>query len=171
MRFKFCKDIAWPWQVVWGVCVFNPLLNWSGVASVPYPLRVFLITYVMRSRGISQKSNMWHFQFSNWLKSSLQFAANHTQIKPVVPKLKQLKDSLNNRKQKKCIPFSGCVSQINNPDLRLIPLDRNKYYLFKDQRACHIDINIILIIWLQISENYMPQMYLYYGARGKIFCN
>ncbi len=47
-------------------------------------------------------------QSSIWLKSSLgevHFAQNPTRIGP---KLQQLKDSQNNRKQKKCIPFSGC---------------------------------------------------------------
>ena len=47
-------------------------------------------TIVMQSRGISQKSNMWHFQFSIWLKSSLlevHFVENCTFIGPVVPKL------------------------------------------------------------------------------------
>ena len=45
---------------------------------------------VMRSRGISRRSNMWHFQFSIWLMSSLgevHFAENPTWIGPVVPKL------------------------------------------------------------------------------------
>ncbi len=36
----------------------------------------------------------------------------------------QLKDFQNNRKQKKCIPVSGCI---NAPNFRLIPLDRNTY--------------------------------------------
>ncbi len=73
---------------------------------------------VIRYRGISQKSHKWHFQFSIWLKSSLEevhFADNLTWIGPVVPKLKQLKDSQNNRKQKKCIPFSGCILQSMRP--------------------------------------------------------
>ncbi len=46
--------------------------------------------YVMRSRDISQNSNMWHFQFSIWLKCSfgeVHFAVNSTWISPVVPRL------------------------------------------------------------------------------------
>ena len=46
--------------------------------------------YVMQSRGISWKSNMWHFQFSIWLECSLgevHFAENLAWIRPVVPKL------------------------------------------------------------------------------------
>ncbi len=53
---------------------------------------------MMRPRGISQKSNMLHFQFSIWLKFSLRevhFAEKPTWIRPVVPKL--LKDSQNKR--------------------------------------------------------------------------
>ncbi len=42
------------------------------------------------SWGISQKVDMWHFQFSIWLKCSfggVHFAENPTWIGPVVPKL------------------------------------------------------------------------------------
>ncbi len=94
--------------------------NWSFVLNVrcckAWGHCVILIecTYVIRYRGISRKSNMWHFQFFIWLQSSLgevHFAENPTWIEPVVPKLQQLKDSQNNRKYKKCISFSGCISQ------------------------------------------------------------
>ncbi len=47
-------------------------------------------TNAMRSREISLNSNMWHFQFSIWLKCSfceVHFAENLTWIGPVVPKL------------------------------------------------------------------------------------
>ncbi len=79
-------------------------------------------------RNHSRKSNMWHFQFFISLKSSLgevRFAENPTWIGPVVPKIKHLKDSQNNRKQKKNIPFSGYILTINAPNFWLIPLDRN----------------------------------------------
>ena len=45
---------------------------------------------MMRSREISLKSNLWHFQFSIWLKCSFEeviFAENLAWIGPVVPKL------------------------------------------------------------------------------------
>ena len=65
---------------------------------------IYRQTYVMRSREISLKwvkSNMWHFQFSIWLKCSfgeVHFAENTTWIGPVVPSYEQLRDSQNNRK-------------------------------------------------------------------------
>ncbi len=46
--------------------------------------------YAMRSREISLKSTMWHYQFSVWLKCSfgeVYSAENPTWIGPVVPKL------------------------------------------------------------------------------------
>ncbi len=69
--------------------------------------------YVMWSREISQNSNMWHFQFSIWLKCSfgeVQFAEKPSWIGPVVPKLQAIEGSQNNRKQKKSIPFSDYIS-------------------------------------------------------------
>ncbi len=70
---------------------------------------------VMRSRGISLKSNMWHFQFSIWLKSSLRevhFAekphlnqTSGSKVKAIYWKILKIE------KQKKCIPFSGFISQ------------------------------------------------------------
>ncbi len=55
------------------------LLHWQGKKY-----------YMMWSRGISRKLDMWHFQFSIWLKCSLgevHFAENPTWIGPVVPRL------------------------------------------------------------------------------------
>ena len=52
------------------------------------------------------------FSFLYWLKSSLgevHFDENPTWIGPVVPKLKQSKDSQN--KTKEFTPFSGYISQ------------------------------------------------------------
>ena len=67
--------------------------------------------YVMWSRGISRKSNMWKLQFPTWWNSSLgeaHFAENHTWIEPVVPKLysnwKILKTIENKRN---AIPFQA----------------------------------------------------------------
>ena len=55
----------------------------------------------------------------------VHFAENPTWIGPVVPMLKQLKDSQN---KKKCIPYSSCILQsINAPNFRLIPLDRSQH--------------------------------------------
>ncbi len=62
----------------------------------------------------SRTCDIFSFLISIWLKSSLgevHFPENPTWIGSVVPKFEQLKDSQNNRKQKKCIPFSGCISQ------------------------------------------------------------
>ncbi len=87
--------------------------------------------HVMWSRGIIRKLNVWHLQFSIWLKSSLgevQFAANPTWIGPVVPKLWQLNDSQNNRKQKKMHSFFWQYLTTNAADFRLIPLDCNTYF-------------------------------------------
>ena len=52
----------------------------------------WLTTFVMRSREISLKSNMWHFQFSIWLNLKYSFgevhsAENFTWVRQVVPKL------------------------------------------------------------------------------------
>ena len=79
----------------------------------------------MQSRGISQKSNMWHFPFSIWLKPSLgevHFAENPTWIGPVVPKLQELKDSQNKRNS-----FFWLYLTINAADFRLIPQGRNTF--------------------------------------------
>ena len=48
------------------------------------------LIFVMQSRGISRKLDMWHFQFSIWWACSLgevHFAENPTWIGTVVPKL------------------------------------------------------------------------------------
>ncbi len=59
----------------------------------------------MRSTEISQKSNVWHFQFSIWFKSSLGEVQNPTWIGLVVPKLKQLKDSQNKESKRNASLF------------------------------------------------------------------
>ncbi len=72
------------------------------------------VTIVMWCREISLKLNMWHFQFSIGLESSLgevHFDENLTWIGPVVPNVWQMKDSQHSRKQKIYISFSGCISQ------------------------------------------------------------
>ena len=81
----------------------------------------FFSIHVMQSREISLKSNMWHSQFSSWLKCSFG-KEDRTWIGPVVPKLWAVEGSQNSRKQKKFIPFSGYHVAINVPDFRLIPL-------------------------------------------------
>ncbi len=68
----------------------------------------WILTYVMQSKGINLKSNMWHFQFSNWLKCSfgeVQFVENPTWIRPVVPKLWATEGFSNNRTQKSSVHF------------------------------------------------------------------
>ncbi len=52
----------------------------------------FFPSYVMQSRGISQKLHMWHFQFSIYWTPyynarEVHFAENHTWIGPVVLRL------------------------------------------------------------------------------------
>ena len=86
-------------------------------------------TFVMRSRGISRKLHMWHFQFSTWLKSSLEryiLLITPSESDHRFQSYEQLKDLLNNRKQKKWIPFSGCISQSMLPTW-LILLDHNTF--------------------------------------------
>ena len=53
----------------------------------------------------------------------------------MVPKLSQLKDSQNNRKQMKCIPFSGCVSQSMWSRLQTDPASSQ-----------HIQQNLVILI-------------------------
>ena len=88
-----------------------------------------MLKYVMRSKGISLKSNIWFSVF--YLIEVLIYRGILLKIPPEVDQWfqshKQWKDSQNNRKQKKLIPFSGNLT-INAPNFQLIPLDRNTYY-------------------------------------------
>ncbi len=74
---------------------------------------MFYIWYVMWSREISLRSNMWHFQVSIWLKCSfggVNFAETPPESDQRFQRY-QLKDSQNNKKQKKLIPFSSYISR------------------------------------------------------------
>ena len=66
---------------------------------------------------------MWYFQFSIILievggefKGQVHFVETPTWIGPVVPKLQQLSNSQNNKKQKKYISFSGYISKSMLPN-------------------------------------------------------
>ena len=86
-------------------------------------------TNMMWSRKISRKSNIWHFQFSTWLKSSLRgvhFAEKPTWIGPVVPSYsnwKILKTIENKRNSFLFLAVSHLT--INAPNFWLIPLGPN----------------------------------------------
>ena len=79
----------------------------------------------------------------NWIVNlkryspGVQFAENPTWIGPVVPKLEQLKDSQNNRKQNKTF-FFWLYLTINVPDLRLIPLDCNTFKNCTKETSCFL---------------------------------
>ncbi len=46
-------------------------MHWNKLQQNDFIKKGWKYLYAMWSRGISQKSNMWYFQFSIWLKSSL----------------------------------------------------------------------------------------------------
>ena len=90
--------IAWPmpgYSCYWILAILKGKLKSCHQLVCKWPCqRVSLFfydwIYVMRSREVSLKSNMWHSQFSIWLKCSLwevYFAENPTWIRPVVLKL------------------------------------------------------------------------------------
>ncbi len=90
-------------------------------------LHAVISRYVLRSRGISLKSNiMWHFQFSIWLKcpfGEVHFAENSTKIRSVVLRiLKTIEYS-----------FFWLYLTITVADFRPIPLGRNTYVYFAGQ--------------------------------------
>ncbi len=92
------------------------------------------LIYVIQSRGISQ-SEVEHVTFSviyfNWIAHLKRYILLKTpsELDQWFQSCEQLKDSLNNRKQKKFISFSGYISRVNAPDFQLIPQDRNTLYL------------------------------------------
>ncbi len=90
----------------------------------------YLHSYVIWSREISLKLNMWHFQFSIWLKCSfgeVHFAENSNWIRPVVPKLWAIEGFSAQKKTKEIPSFFWLYLTINAPDFRLIPQDHSTY--------------------------------------------
>ncbi len=86
----------------------------------------------MRSSGISRNSHMWRFQFSIWLKCSLEryiLLKIQVESEPWFQGYEQLKDSQNNRKQKEILAIS------HNQCCRL-PTD--------PARSQHISIHVVL---------------------------
>ena len=92
--------------------------------------------YVMQSREIILKSNIWHFQFPIWLKCLLgevHFAENPPELDQWLQSYEQFNDFQNNR-EKKFITTSGYISQSMLPTSRLILLDCNTHeYTLLDQ--------------------------------------
>ena len=84
----FCLSLA-PWECERDVSA-------HGLCSESLFVCLFVLchnNYVMLSRKISLKSNMWHFQFFIWLKLSfgeVHFVENPTWIRPVVSKLQAI---------------------------------------------------------------------------------
>ena len=95
--------------------------EWSKICEISFYLHISTYWYCKRgreryliSRESSLKSNMWYFQFSIWLKRSLEeehFAETLPESDKWFQSYEQLKDYQNKRKQKKFIPFSGYISQ------------------------------------------------------------
>ena len=71
---------------------------------------LLLDTYVMQSTEISLKSNMWYFQFFIWLEWYILLKTPPESDQWFIS-YKQLKDSQNNRTQKKLISFSDYFLQ------------------------------------------------------------
>ena len=109
--------------------------NMWGQSLIPITDVCIMVPKVMQSGEISLKSNMWHFQFSIWLKCSFEEVyftktqLNRTSASNVMSKLK---DSQNKRNSF----LFWLYLIINAPNFRLIPLDHNTWLILLDQVAC-----------------------------------
>ena len=113
------------------------IFAWNSIHTLTI-LSLYLALYVMRSRGISRKSNMWHCQFSIWLKCSFRkahFAENPTWISPVVLMLWAIEGFSEQWKTIEIHFFFWIYLLINAANFRLIPLDRNTHVV----ATCHKD--------------------------------
>ena len=89
------------------------------------------LTYMMRSRGISRKSDVTFSVFyliEVSIFGEVHFAENSTWIGPVVPRLWANEDSQNNRTSFLLLPISH-NQYCRLPTDPAFPLDRNTYYV------------------------------------------
>ena len=117
----------------------------------------------MRSRGISRKSDMWHFQFSIWLKCSFG------EVFCWKPHLNWSNGSkvMSNWMILKTIEihsFFWLYHTINAADFRLIPLDHNTYVQNKPRiLLCVICKMLGLVMWLLTTILSLRQNEPYFG--------
>ena len=125
----------------------------------------------MWSREISLKSNIWHFQFSIWLKCSfgeVHFVYNPTWIRP--PRASSSKVMSNGRvlktieNKRNPFLFSGCISQSMLPTSDWIPLDFMIVLLNEQDSVVNIAVSNdshinCLPIHDQTSCSYSPSSY------------
>ena len=109
------KKFGFIYQIVsWKSCQHHVMKLWSFfVALVPRNV-YWKSSYVMRSRGISRKLYMWHFQFSIFIEVLIwrgKFCWKPHLNRSSGSNLWAIEDSQNNRKQLIFVSSSGCISQ------------------------------------------------------------